>query len=99
MLPYTDLILIFGSFVLDEKLQAFFPNGRLYMTTSTMTFLGLIRISLSTIFLWLVSLTGHLGLAVRPYNSHACLGIANMADLVGEIGIGLKHDNGIERTN
>jgi hypothetical protein len=99
MLPYTNLILIFGSLVLDKKLQSFFPNGRLYMTTSAMTFLGLIRISFSTIFLGLVSLTDHLGLAVRPHNGHARLGIANVTDLVGEIGIGLRHDNGIERTN
>jgi hypothetical protein len=96
--PYTNLIFIFGSFVLDEKLQAFFPNERLYVTASTMTFLGLIRIAFSTLFLGLVTLTDHLGLAVRPHNGHARLRIANMPDLVGEVGVGLRNDNDIEGT-
>jgi hypothetical protein len=29
---------------------------------------------------------------VRPYNGHARLGIANMPDLVGEVGVGLWND-------
>ena len=61
-----------------------------------MTFLWLIRISFSTLFLGFVSLTDHLGLAVRPYNGHTRLGIANMSDLVGEVGVGLRNDNDIE---
>jgi hypothetical protein len=27
---------------------------------------------------------------VRPYNGHTRLGIANMSDLVGEVGVGLR---------
>lgn len=92
VLPYTNLVLIFRSLVLDEKLQAFFPNEWLCVTASTMTFLGFVRISFSTLFLGFVSLTDHLGLAVRPYNGHARLGIANMPDLVGEVGVGLWND-------
>ena len=90
---YTNVVVIFGFFVLNEKLEPLFPNLGLDMTTTTMAFLGLLVIRIGT-FLGIIRLTNHLGFAMGPDGGHTIFGVTDMMNFVGKIWIRLLKEKG-----
>ena len=92
---YTNVVLIFGFLVLNEKLQSLFPNLGLGVTTTSMALLGFLIIRIGTFFLGIIRLTNHLGFAMSPDDGHAIFGITDVTNFVGKIRIRLLKEKGL----
>jgi hypothetical protein len=67
---YTNVVIIFGFLVLNEKLEPLLSNLRLDMTATTVALLGFLIIRIGTFFLGIIRLANRLGLAMSPDDGH-----------------------------
>lgn len=86
----TNLIIILF-LVMEKKLQGFFTNEWLMMSTPSMTLLDRLVRGLRVIFVfYLICLARHLPLTVRPHESHPPLGVVSaLLNFLRETRIGL----------
>ena len=81
-LASTNLVFILWALVLDEELQALFPDLWLCSTTSTVATLWFISVATIVVILRLVRLANRFAFAAVPYYLHTRLGFANMPNPV-----------------